>query len=112
MVLELLLVVASLVEEHGSRALTLVAASRGLGGCSSQTLEHRLNSCGPWAQLLHGTWDLSNSGTGPVSPALPGGLLTTKPPGKPSSFFFFFSRDSTLQGLPWCLCLPMQEIRV
>ena len=86
---DLLLVAAPLVEEHGSRALTSVAASRGLSGCSSQTLDHRLNSCGPWAQLLHGMWDLFNSGTGPVSPALPGGLLNTKPPGKPSSFFFF-----------------------
>ena len=83
MVLELLLVVASLVEEHGSRALTLVAASRGLGGCSSQTLEHRLRSCGAQAWLLHSMWDLPRSGMEPISPAFTGGFFTTESPGEP-----------------------------
>ena len=90
MVLELLLVVASLVEEHGSRALTLVAASRGLGGCSSQTLEHRLNSCGPWAQLLHGTWDLSNSGTGLCLLHCQVDCLPLSHQGSPLHYFLFF----------------------
>ena len=44
-----------------------------------------LCSCGAWASLLHGTWDLPGSGIEPVSPALAGGFFTTEPPGKPLS---------------------------
>ena len=29
---------------------------KGFSGCGSQTLEHRLSSCGTRAQLLHGMW--------------------------------------------------------
>ena len=43
----------------------------------------RLSSCGSWAQLLRGMWDLPRPGLEPVSPALAGGFLTTAPPGKP-----------------------------
>ena len=43
----------------------------------------RLSSCGAWAQVLHGMWDLPRPGLKPVSPALAGGFLTTAPPGKP-----------------------------
>ena len=50
--------------------------------CGSRALEHRLSSCGTWAQLLHGMWDLPGPGLEPVSPALAGGFLTTVPPGK------------------------------
>ena len=41
-------VVASLVSEHSSRALSesSVVAARGFSICSSWALEHRLNSCG------------------------------------------------------------------
>ena len=42
----------------------------------------RLNSCGAWAQLLHGMWELPRTGIEPVSPALAGGFFTTKPTGK------------------------------
>ena len=52
--------------------------------CSSQALEHRLNPCGTLALLLHGIWDLPESGLKPMSPALAGRLFTTEPPGKPS----------------------------
>ena len=40
------------------------------------------SSCGSWAELLHGMWDLPRPGIEPVSPALAGGFLTTAPPGK------------------------------
>ena len=43
----------------------------------------RLSSCGSWAQLLCGIWDLPRPGLEPVSPALAGRLSTTVPPGKP-----------------------------
>ena len=35
----------------------------------------RLSSCGSWAQLLHGMWDLPRPGLEPVSPALAGRFL-------------------------------------
>ena len=55
----------------------------GFSSCGSQALERRLSSCGAWAQLLRGMWDLPGPGLEPVSPALAGGFLTTAPPGKP-----------------------------
>ena len=48
----------------------------------------RLSSCGSWAQLLRGTWDLPRPGLEPVSPALAGRFSTTVPPGKPMQCFF------------------------
>ena len=71
----LLIAVASLVAEHGLLA-------RGLSSCGLQALEHRLSSCGAWAYLLHGMWDLPRPGLEPVSPALAGRFLTTAPPGR------------------------------
>ena len=64
----------------GARASLAVAC--GLSSCGSQGLEHRLSSCGAWAQLLCGMWDLPGPGLVPMSPALAGGFLTTAPPGK------------------------------
>ena len=54
---------------------------------ASLVVEHRpqtcrLSSCGSWAQLPHGMWDLPRPGLEPVSPALAGRLSTTVPPGK------------------------------
>ena len=49
---------------------------------------HRLSSCGSWAQLLRGMWDLPRPGLKPVSPALAGRFSTTAPPGKPSILLF------------------------
>ena len=40
------------------------------------------SSCGKWAQLLCGTWNLPGPGIEPVSPALAAGFLSTEPPGK------------------------------
>ena len=42
----------------------------GFGNCSSRALEHRLSSCGSWASLLRGMWDLPGS-------ALAGRFFTT-----------------------------------
>ena len=76
--LGLLTVVAFLVVEHrGSRRSSF-------RNCSSWALQHRLNRCGAWAQLLRGMWDLPGSGTEAVFPALAGRFFTTEPPGKPS----------------------------
>ena len=65
-----------------------VVAARGLSSCGSQTLEHRLSSCGALGfQLPCRVWDLPRSGIEPLSPALAGGLFTTEPPGNlPSGF--------------------------
>ena len=48
----------------------------------------RLSSCGSWAQLFHGMWDLPRPGLKPVSPALAGGFSTTAPLGKPLVFLY------------------------
>ena len=69
----------------GARALgawASVVVAHGLSSCGSRALERRLSSCGTWAQLLHGMWDLPGPGFELVSPALAGGFLTTAPPGK------------------------------
>ena len=65
----------------GMQASVVVAC--GLGSCGSQALEHRLSSCGAWAWLSHGMWDLPGPGIKHVSPVLTSGFLTTKPQGKP-----------------------------
>ena len=75
----------------GAQALSSwasVVVSSGLSSCGLWALEHRLNCCGPWAQSLQGTWDPPRSGIEPVSPALAGRLLSTKPPGKPNFLDF------------------------
>ena len=69
----------------GARALgmrTSAVVARGPSSCGSLALECRLSSCGAWAQLLRGTWDLLRPGLEPVSPALAGRFSTTAPPGK------------------------------
>ena len=45
------------------------------------------SSCGAWAQLLRGMWDLSGPGIESMSPALAGGFLSTAPPGKSQSTY-------------------------
>ena len=64
-----------LMRSMGSRCV-------GFSRCGTRALERRLSSCGAWAQLLRGTWDLPGPGLKPVSPALAGGFLTTAQPGK------------------------------
>ena len=62
----LLIVVASLVAERGL-----------VGSWVSAVAAGGLSSCGSWAwaQLLHGMWDLPESGIVPVTPALAGKIL-------------------------------------
>ena len=64
----------------------LLLLSTGFSSYSSRALERRLNSCGTWAYLLCGVWDLPRSGVEPIFPALAGGFFTTEPPGKPHLF--------------------------
>ena len=77
-VLWLLIVVASLVAEHG-----LVVEAHGLISCSSWTLEQGLPSCGAQAYLPLGMWNLPRPRIELVSPTLQARLLTTGPQGKP-----------------------------
>ena len=63
MVRGLLIAVASLVAEQGSRRAGF-------------------SSCGSRAYSLRGMWDLPGPGLKLVSPAVAGGFLTTAPPGK------------------------------
>ena len=82
----LLTAVTSFVSGHRpqSARAPLVAAC-GLGTCGLQALGRRLGSCGAWAYLLHGMWDLLGPGVEPVSSALAGGFPTTGPPGESST---------------------------
>ena len=56
----LLTAAVSLAAEHRPRgARASAAAARGRGCCVSRALEHGLSTCGPWTQLLPGTWESS-----------------------------------------------------
>ena len=65
----LLIGVASLVGEHGSRV-------------------PGLSSCGTWASLSHGMWNLPGPGIKPVSPALTRRFLTSRLLGKSRNDLF------------------------
>ena len=76
----------------GKRGPLFIAVRGPLTIAASLVAEHRLqtsrlSSCGSWAQLPRGMWDLPRPGLEPVSPALAGRLSTTAPPGKPCRFF-------------------------
>ena len=71
----------------GSRHGASVVVARGLSSCGSEALERRLSSCGTWAYLLFGMWDLPQPGLEPMSPALAGEFLSTVPPGKSEALF-------------------------
>ena len=45
------------------------------------------SSCGSWAELLRGMWNLPGPGVESVSPALEGGFLTIGPPGNSKDLF-------------------------
>ena len=70
---------------------------RGFSSCGSQALEHRLNSCGTWAQLLHCMWDLSGPGIESMSPARAGGFFTTEI----FPAVCYATSSSLLQWYPW-----------
>ena len=64
----LLIAVASLVGEHSLQgALASEVAAHGLSSCSSQALEHRLNSCWAWFGL-DAPWDTGSSWTKDQTP--------------------------------------------
>ena len=89
----------------GERGPLFIAVCGPLTIAASLVAEHRLqtlrlSSCGSWAQLLRGMWDLRRPGLKPVSPALAGRFSTTAPPGKPKFFYFYFF---TLQ----CSCIVL-----
>ena len=79
----------------GSGGYSLVAKCRLLTMVAPLGVEHRLNSCGTWAWLLCGMWDIPGPGIEPVSHALTGAFFTTEPPGKPPSLTLDHSRDNT-----------------
>ena len=74
----------------GERGPLFIAVRGPLTIAASLVAEHRLqrrrlSSCGSWAQLLRGMWDLPGPGLEPVFPALAGRFSTTAPPGKPNT---------------------------
>ena len=71
---ELLTTVASSVAEHGLQA----HRPQQPWHAGSRVLEHKLGSCGRWAQPLRGMWDLPGPGLEPASSALAGGPCATK----------------------------------
>ena len=81
-----------------SLLLPRVAPAAGSGGCprvgartspgggvswAAQAVGSRVSSCGPRAWLTGGMWNLPAPGIEPLSPALAGRSLTTRPTGKP-----------------------------
>ena len=63
-------------------AQAVVAVTCGLSNCGSWAAEHKLSGCGTQAQLLHGAWDLPESGIKSMSPPLAGRFFTTELPEK------------------------------
>ena len=53
----------------------------GFSICDSGSLEHGFYSCGPWAPLSHGMWNLPGPRIESVSPSLASRFLTTGPLG-------------------------------
>ena len=83
----LLIAGASLVSEYSSRAC-------GFSSCSSQALEHRLNSCGTLFYLLCSMCDLPRPGVEPVSPALTDGFFTTEPTREALILYHWATREA------------------
>ena len=70
--------------------------SRGPGHTAAAVTVHRLRrAASTVGGLCCSVWDLPESGTEPTSPALADRLLTTEPPGKPSTITFFKSKLPT-----------------
>ena len=87
-----LLLCEDFVQLHKWRPLFIVVQASHRGGFSpygAQALGSRalvvaapgLSSCGTWASLLSGMWDLSEPEIETVPPALAGRFLPTVPPG-------------------------------
>ena len=78
---------------------SLCCGARAPGARASAVVARGLSSCGAWAQLLRGLWDIPGPGLEPVSPALAGRFLTTAPPGKPPQQCFNQPRPCLLVSL-------------
>ena len=75
-----------------------VAPGLGAGAPGTQLQRSRFTGSGAASTvggLCCSVWDLPESGTEPTSPALADRLLTTEPPGKPSTITFFKSKLPT-----------------
>ena len=99
-VLGLLVAVASLDTEH--RLLDLRARA-------SVVAARKLSSCGAWAQLLWGMWNLPGPGIKPMYPALAGEFLSTVPPGKPYRYIFSMSVFMHVYSFPPCAFWELDE---
>ena len=88
----------SLVSANGG--YSLVAVHGLLIAAVSLVAEHRLSSCGAWAELLHGMWDLPR----------PGIELSTKPPAKP--LFHFLNHYFPQLIWPQNLILVLDDVSV
>ena len=92
----------------GERGPLFIAVRGPLTVAASLVAEHRLqtrrfSSCGSWAQLLGGMWDLPRPGLEPVSPALAGRFSTAAPPGKPRRVVLKPTDTSLITGAPTLL---------
>ena len=71
---------ASVVAAQGLSSCSVqVVGLQGFSNCGLKALEHRLSSCGTWAQVLYGMWNHLGSGIKPVSSALAGGVQSIPP---------------------------------
>ena len=81
-----------------------------LSGCNAQA-SHRggffccgecgLSSLGIGALLPHTMWNLPGAGIQPLSPAMPGRSLTTRPPGKTPAFMWIFFKKIYWKKESW-----------
>ena len=82
-----------------------VWASRysGFSCCRAWALGHLgFSGCSSWAPSLPRVmWDISQSGTELMSPALAGRCFTTEPPGMPSRDYHSNFLKNTLPGTQW-----------
>ena len=65
-----------------------LAAAKGFSLHSTGSRACGPSSCGSWACLPRGVWNLPGPGIEPVSPAFAGGFSNVEPPGKSSSSLF------------------------
>ena len=90
-----------LLRSTGSRAY-------GLSSCSSRAPEHRLNSCGAEAWLVHSMWDLPGSEIASRSSALAGGFFTTEHQGSQLEYFYkwlkYVVSNTSKQSCMICYC--------
>ena len=89
----LLTVVASRCRARILECMGFSSCSGGLKSCGFWAIDHRLNTCAAWAQLLLGMWGPPRSEIQPVSPALAGRFFmkggdspSSAPPGPSGSY--------------------------